>query len=259
MPRFPRTAVVNLDPELLHAWLDEGSVELPRYDTYFTTAETVDGRHSGAGLPWVSVPECVALDWWPVRAAPEDAPFTTVSSWDSDEWFRDGTTWRSSSKREGLQPFLDLPRHTAQPLELALRFWEDRDEDRLELEGRGWRVIHAYDVSSTPDDYQRYIQGSRGGFSWAKPACATSQNAWISDRTLCYLASGKPAVIEHTGPSRTLPDAEGLFRYHTVEEAARHLDTVAADYEHHSRLARALVEEHFDAKKVLASVLERAL
>ena len=85
------------------------------------------------------------------------------------------------------------------------------------------------------------------------------QNAWVSDRTLCYLASGRPAVVEHTGPSRILPDAEGLCRFRSLEEAARHLETAATDYERHSRLARALVEEHFDAEKVLGGVLERAL
>ena len=114
-------------------------------------------------------------------------------------------------------------------------------------------------MSSTPWDYQRYLQGSRGEFSCAKPSTVRMQNAWVSDRTLCYLASGKPAVVQHTGPSRLVPDAAGLFRFHTPDEAARHLDTAAADYERHSRLARALAEEYFDARRVTASVLERAL
>jgi hypothetical protein len=259
VPHFRRTVVVDLDPELLHDWIGAGVLALPRYDAYFTTGEAVGQRNSSDGLPWLYTPECVALDWWPVCTAPEDAPFTTVSSWDADDWFYDGTTWQLSSKRGGFLPFLDLPRHTSQRLELALQLWEHPEADRLELERRGWRVVHAYDVSATPHDYQRYIQASRGEFTWAKPCCATSENAWISDRTLCYLASGKPAVVEYTGPSRILPDDAGLFRFRTLEEAARHLETVAADYEHQCRLARALVEEHFDARKVLASILERAL
>jgi hypothetical protein len=85
------------------------------------------------------------------------------------------------------------------------------------------------------------------------------QNAWISDRTLCYLASGKPAVVQHTGASRFLPDAEGLFRFRNLEEAARALSAAQSDYERHGRLARALAEEYFDAHKVVARVLERAL
>jgi hypothetical protein len=259
LPAFRRKAVVDLDPELLHGWIDAGGLMLPQYDLYFTTGETVGQSRSGDGLPWIFVPECVALDWWPMSEAPENAPFTTVSSWDAEDWFHDGESWRSSTKRDGFMRFLDLPRHTSQPLELALRFWDDREADRLELERRGWRVVHAYDVSSTPWDYQRYIQGSRGEFTWAKPSSVASKSAWISDRTLAYLASGKPAVIEFTGPSRMLPDAEGLFRFRSLEQAAQHLAAVGADYERQCRLARALVEEHFDARKVLASVLERAL
>ena len=76
---------------------------------------------------------------------------------------------------------------------------------------------------------------------------------------LCYLASAKPAVVQHTGPVRFLPDWEGLFRYRTLEEAARTLSAVESDYERHCRLARELAEEHFDAQKVVRGVLERAL
>src|SRR5207244_13360308 len=116
----------------------------------------------------------------------------------------------------------------------------------------------SWEVSRTPEAYRTYIQQSKGEFSCAKPSCMLLQNAWISDRTLCYLASGKPAVVQHTGASRFLPDAEGLFRFRTVEEAARALSAVESDYEHHSRLARELAEE-FDSRQVVARVLERAL
>jgi hypothetical protein len=85
------------------------------------------------------------------------------------------------------------------------------------------------------------------------------ENAWISDRTLCYLASGKPAVVQYTGPSRFLPDAAGLFRFRDLEEAARYLEMAAADYERQCGLARALAEEYFDARKVVGRVLELAL
>ena len=127
------------------------------------------------------------------------------------------------------------------------------------LEAKGWRVRDSEAVSSTPADYRRYVQGSRGEFSCVKPSCIRFQNAWISDRTLCFLASGKPAVVEHTGPSRFLPDHAGLVRFRSLEEAATGLEQVAGDYERHCQLARALAEEHFSATKVAASVLERAL
>jgi glycosyltransferase involved in cell wall biosynthesis len=85
------------------------------------------------------------------------------------------------------------------------------------------------------------------------------QNAWISDRSLCYLASGKPVVVQHTGPSSFLPHGEGMFRYGTVAEAAQAIDSINADYERHCRLARRLAEEYFDAEAIVSGILERAL
>jgi hypothetical protein len=84
------------------------------------------------------------------------------------------------------------------------------------------------------------------------------QNAWVSDRTICYLATGKPAVIQHTGPSRLLPEAEGVFRFRTPTEAALALNAIENNYSKHCRAARALAEEHFDAVRVAKSLLDRA-
>jgi hypothetical protein len=85
------------------------------------------------------------------------------------------------------------------------------------------------------------------------------QNAWISDRSLCYLASGKPVIVQHTGPSDRLPDAEGMFRFGTMDEAVAAIDAMNSDYEHHCLAARALAETHFDAEKVLPLLLNLAL
>src|SRR5207302_51438 len=129
---------------------------------------------------------------------------------------------------------------------------------RARMEPLGWRIREAWDVSATPEQYRAYVQQSRGEFSCVKPSCVTLANAWISDRTLCYLASGKPAVVQHTGKSRVLPDAEGLFRFRNMDEAVRALSTVESDYGRHARLARELAAQ-FDARDVVARVLERAL
>ena len=141
----------------------------------------------------------------------------------------------------------------------ALGLGDDDNEEIERMREIGWRVRHADTVSSTPWDYQCYIQRSRGEFSCVKPSCVRLQNAWMSDRTICYLASGRPAVVENTGPSRFLPDAAGLFRFGDLEEAARMLEEAASDYERQCKQARALAEEHFDARKNLGKVLERAL
>jgi hypothetical protein len=81
----------------------------------------------------------------------------------------------------------------------------------------------------------------------------------MSDRTLCYLASAKPAVIQHTGPSVFLPDAAGLLRFRYFEEAIDLLNDAEKNYDFHSKSARALVEEFFDSKKVVSRVLEHSL
>ncbi len=259
--RFRRSALVDIDPGLLQVWMSKGLISLAQYDLYFTTGETVGQpgtRIPDVGLKWQYASPCVALEWWPRQAA-VDGPFTTVTHWHMDEWEEDADGLYSNDKRTGFLPFLDLPRSTAQPLELAILLGMYDQDERVMLQERGWRVRDPREVASTPEDYQRYIQASRGEFSCVKPSCIRLQNAWISNRTVCYLASGRPALVQHTGPSRFLPDSAGLFRFRDVEEAARFLETVAGDYDRQCDVARALAEEYLDARKVLGSVLERAL
>jgi hypothetical protein len=260
--RFRRSALLDIDPGLLQLWMSVGAIMVARHDVYFTIGETVGqpgSRVPETRLSWQYTPPCVALDWWPPHVAAPDAPFTTVTHWHGDEWVEYGGALYLNDKRSAFLPFLKLPRRTAQPLELAVCLHEDEQEEHETLQKWGWSVRHAHTVTATPWDYQCYIQQSRGEFSCVKPSCIHLANAWISDRTLCYLASGKPAVLQHTGASRFLPDAAGLFRFRDMEEAVRCLETVAADYEHQCRLARALAAEFFDARQVVRRVLERTL
>jgi hypothetical protein len=260
--RFRRSALLDIDPGLLQSWMQEGLVHVARHDLYFTIGETVGqtgSRFPDGGLRWQYTPPCVALDRWPISSAAPEAPFTTISHWSAEEWMGDETGGYRNDKRSGFLPFLEIPQYTTQPLELALCLGEDEDQERQELRRLGWRVRDTVTVASTPWGYQQYIQRSRGEFSCAKPSCLRLQNAWVSDRTLCYLASGKPAIVQHTGPSRFLPEAEGLFRFRERAEAVRYLETAAADYDRQCSLARALAAEYFEARKVVAHVLERAL
>lgn len=259
--RLRRSAFLDIDPGLLQLFVTQGLMPLEKHDLYFTIGETVgtpQAKFPDAGVRWQHTLPCVALDWWPVHVAAEGAPFTTVSHWYSGGWVKDADELYCNYKREGFLPFLDLPQRVRQPLELALCLGDD-EKERAALEQRGWRVREAWEVAGSPEDYQRYIQGSRGEFSCVKPSCVRLQNAWISDRTLCYLASGKPALVQHTGPSKFLPDDEGLFRFRDLPQAVRGLETIADDYERQSRLARVLAEQLFDARKVVNRLLERSL
>ncbi|WP_345073935.1 hypothetical protein [Hymenobacter fastidiosus] len=260
--RFKRTALLDIDPGLTQVWLTSGIIRIAPHDVYFTIGETVGqpgARFSDAGRNWHYTPPCVFLEAWPVSPTPAPAVFTTVSHWNMELWETDQDGLYQNDKRNGFLPFLELPLHTAVKLELAIFLGKDDQQDRQMLEGYGWRVQDSQNIAATPTKYQYYIQKSSGEFSCVKPSCIRQQNAWISDRTLCYLASGKPVVVQHTGPSRFLPDAAGLFRFHTMQEAVRSLEHVAADYNKQSALARSLAEEYFDARKVTAALLEKAL
>jgi hypothetical protein len=259
--RFRRAVLIDIDPGLTQIWVSKGQIHLAPHDIYFTIGETVGRTEApipNCGLEWRYTPPCIALDWWPVHAASEKSSFSTVSHWHMDEWIEDENGWYKNDKRSGFLPFIDLPRRTNHSLELALCMKDGEDDWKTMLK-RGWKVRNALKIASTPQDYQHYIQKSRGEFSCAKPSCIRLRNAWISDRTLCYLASGKPAVVQHTGPSQFLPECEGLFRFRDMAEATQYLDIAESDYDQQCRFARRLVEQHFDARKVVKKLLQDAI
>lgn len=259
--RFRRSALLDIDPGLSQAWISKGRINLTPHDVYFTTGETVGRRGTqipDLGLNWIYTSPCVALDWWPVREATADAPFTTVAHWYAGGWLEDDAHAHLDDKRSGFLPFLDMPELIDHPFQLALDLLPE-DEQRIALEGRGWSVVDAHSVAATPWNYQRYIQDSCGEFSCAKPACLKLENAWLSNRTLCYLASGKPAVVQHTGTSRFLPDDSGLFRFRSLQEATRCVKQIVADYESQCKFARSLAQDYFDATQVTGVLLEKAL
>jgi hypothetical protein len=263
--RFRRSVLVDIDPGLLQIWISTGGITVARHDINFTIGETV-GRLGAVfpdcGMRWCYTRSPVYLPAWPVAGAGPDAPYTTVTNWWGGEWLVFNGTSFSNDKRRTYLEYVDLPLRVSAPLELAVclscREQQDADDRRL-LERKRWRVQHAWHVTGSPLAYNSYIKQSRGEFSCAKPSCMLLENTWISDRTLCYLASGKPAIVQHTGASDFLPDAEGLFRFRSMEEAVRALSMAESEYERHSRAARALAEEFFDARKVVGTVLERAL
>jgi hypothetical protein len=261
-----RTALVDIDPGLLQFWMSTGQLAVPPHDLYLTTSETVGtpaARVPDCGLRWIHTRPPVCLELWPFTYDPGAEAFTTVSTWSSTNWLKlteDGkTVLRENTKRVSFLRFVELPRHTRQPLELALYLVDDDAEDRARLEHHGWRVRDSRKFAGSPEAYQSYVQRSRGEFSCAKPSYVEFQSAWISDRTLCYLASGKPVVVQHTGPSSILPHGEGMFRFTSLDEAAQALATINADYARHCRAAREIAEAQFDSKRVLETVLNAAL
>jgi hypothetical protein len=259
--RFRRSAFVDTDPGLLQVWVTTGDIHLAAHDIYFTVGETVGTQHArfpDCGIQWHYTPTSVFLPEWPQVSSDPAAPYTTVAHWWGGTFEFRGETF-SNDKSAAFMEYADLPSRTAAKLELAVCLGAKQEEWRGRLESLGWGVREAWDVSSTADRYRAYIQQSRGEFSCVKPYCPQFVNGWTSNRTICYLASGKPAVVQHTGPSRIFPDAEGIFRFRCMEDAVRAFDALEADYERHSRAARALAAEYFDGSKVVTRILERAL
>ncbi len=262
LARFRRTALLDIDPGLLQFWISRGQLSVPQHDCYFTTSEAV-GRHGGkipdSDRPWIPIRPPVSLEHWPYTCNPGSNAFTTISNWDSSDWIVDRDETYENTKRVAFLEFADLPRLTPQPLELALFLRRERDlAEQRDLESRGWRIRHSREVAATPELYQSYIQQSRGEFSCAKRSCMKFQNGWVSDRTLCYLASGKPVVVQNTGPSTFLPNGEGMFRFSTPKEAAEAFEVINSDYEKHSRAARQIAETFFDGKQVVKEILSHA-
>jgi hypothetical protein len=260
--RFRRTAFVDRDPGLRQIWLDAGRLDIPTHDLHFSIGETVGAGSASfpdGGRRWHHVPPPVFVPAWPMSTAGPDAAYSTVAHWwAGTEQIAPGREVLND-KRAAFLRFAELPGRVAEPIELAVNLGDDDWGEQAFWESRGWGVIDAWAVSSTPWAYQDFIRRSRGEFSCAKPLYVELDTAWVSDRTVCYLASGKPAIVQHTGPSSFLPDAEGLFRFSTMDDAVAAFAAVEADYEHHCRAARALAEEHFDAQTVVGSVLELAL
>jgi glycosyltransferase involved in cell wall biosynthesis len=113
-------------------------------------------------------------------------------------------------------------------------------------------------VSRGLDDYRAFIRASYGEFGVAKHTYVETRSGWFSDRTECYLASGRPAVVQDTGWSAHLPAGLGLLGFTIVEEAVEAIARIDADYEAHARAARAIAEEHFRSDRVLTALLEVA-
>jgi hypothetical protein len=265
LARFRRTALVDIDPGLLQTWMSSGQLSVAPHDVYLTTGETVgmpSAPFPDGGLDWVHIRPPVCLDLWPYTYDPRCERFTTITNWWGEwatETVQDRPVLYDNTKRMAYLAFAGLPRLTSQPLELAVHLASADGLERQMLERRGWRIRHASEVSRTPELYRAYIQRSRGELSCVKPSCVKLQNGWVSDRSLCYLASGKPVVMQDTGPSPYLPSGHGILRFRTAEEAAEALAAVNADYERHCQSAREIAETYFDARQTAERILNVAL
>jgi len=198
----------------------------------------------------------VILDWWAASTVPEldGRPFTTVANWRQTSkdvvWKGRKLTWSKDVQFERLLP---LPARAPVPIELALA---TADEQAMTmLRGAGWHVRPAAPLSKDLDGYRDYIRSSAGEFSVAKEQYALLRSGWLSDRTVCYLAAGLPAIVQDTGVACALPVGEGLLPFSTLEQAVAAFDSVTSDYQRHATAARAIAEEYLSAERVLGDLI----
>lgn len=206
---------------------------------------------------WVPTRQPVVARFWPVTSPAADAPFATIGQWRS-EW---AVSWNGESyqgKDATFQPYLDLPSRSTARFRVALG---GRDEGLgADLLGRhGWEIADSIAASRSSAAYRAFIAASAGEFSVAKHGYVAPRSGWFSERTCCFLVSGRPAVVQDTGFSEWLPTGSGLLAFSTPDEARAAVEQVLSDPRHHAQAARALVVEHFDGARVCAELLEAAL
>ncbi len=259
-----RTCVIDTDPVFTQLRLrnDESFLSYYKLFSRVATFGTLIGRPGcplpTAGLEWVGTCQPIALDHWPAQplANPSITPFSTIGKWEhsNDRTFEfEGQSYASSKGVEWMK-LLDLPRRTEWPLEMAMAALPHAT--RTQFESYGWRFTDPTAASISTDAYRQFIQSKAGEFTVAKQIYAGLPSGWFSDRSAAFLASGRPVITQSSGFEQWLPTGEGLFQFATPDDAAAALNTIAADYPRHARVARRIAEQYFDAKVVLRRLLD---
>jgi hypothetical protein len=260
LERIPRRVYFDLDPAFIQLWQAVCDVDM-RFSAHndFVTV----GLNLGlpecpmptCGLEWKKTLQPVVLEEWPVAHEPPGDALTTVGNWRGyGSIEHEGRHY--GQKAHSLRRFFSLPKRTSQRFAPALAIHPGETADVAALAENGWEIQDPAECAGSPASYRRFIQQSKAEFGIAKSGYVASQCGWFSDRSVCYLASGRPVIAQETGFSRHLPTGEGLFAFDSTDEVLAAIDALHADYPRHARAARALAEEHFESGKVLRRLLE---
>jgi hypothetical protein len=251
--RIPRKAFIDSDPaftQLAIAKAEPWYVDFfSRFDCLFTFGANIGTAASPiptGEFIWHKTWQPITLDDWRVASVPRDR-FTTVMTWQIESFTDVG-----GNKDQEFVKFIDLPSRTSQRFELAV------NGPQTLLRKYGWDTVEAMAASRTPWEYRTFIQESKAEFGVAKHTYVAKRSGWFSDRTECYLAAGRPALVQDTGWTAHLPSGEGLMAFSNMEEAISGIDRINSDYERHARRSLDIASEHFDARRVLPRLLETA-
>ncbi len=256
----PIRILVDTDPaftQIKHL-TDNKALEVARAHTHFATFGENFGKSMCSipddGFSWQPTRQPLCIDLWNVSAPHAQANWTTVMQWDS---YRQaeyaGKVY--GMKSLSFSPFISLPGLTNEKLELALG---SPNAPGIELMQQGWLISDPLEATLTPRVFQKYIANSKGEWSVAKHGYVMTKSGWFSERTLNYMASGKPVVIQDTGLSDIIPDTGGVLIFSNINEAKEQIERVNADYAMHCRQARKVAAHYFESGKVLQSLLSIA-
>ncbi len=239
---------------------DAGSKQfLDAHDTHFTFGENINAKDClipQTGHRWLPTRQPVHMDLWRTTS-PGGSTFNTITTWHNKmkpiEWAGDTFYW---TKDREFKKYLDLPsRRPESRFELACGI---EPEVNALLIGHGWSNVDAMPLSLDADKYRSYIANSRGEFTVARDWYARPRTGWFSDRSVSYLAAGRPVITGETGFSKYVPSGRGLFAYESMDDILAAVDAIESDYAGQCEAARDVAAEYFASEKVLASLMTRA-
>jgi len=260
--RIPRLAYVDTDPVFNQIKLVNGNERfrglVDAHDVHFSFGERLSEHTPATGHHWRPTRQPIVLSEWR-PAAPRRDVFTTILNWSASNnppVYR-GRTY--GQKDVEFDCFLDLPRHVAPTvLELAVQPGKRRQAPLDLLRAHGWRVVDPETVCVDLDSYRAYIESSKGEWSVAKNGYVQGQPGWFSERSACYLAAGRPVVVQDTGIAPVLPVGVGIVPFTSPAEAVAAVRDVERDYPRHATAARAIAEAYFDSDRVLTRLIDEA-
>jgi hypothetical protein len=255
-----RRLYLDVDPGYTQIWQQQYGVDmnLRGHDLYVTVGLNLgkpDCPLPTCGIDWHHILPPVVLTEWTTDHPPGPA-YSTVADWRGFypvEW---RGVWYGQKADEFLR-LIDLPCRVSVPLEMCLYIHSD-ELDRAKLEGHGWRLVSPGHHVTTPDTYRDYIFGSRGEFTAVKQGYAAGRTGWFSDRSACYLAAGRPVIIQDTGIGAYVPTGTGLLTFTDIDSAAEAINNVESDYSRHAAAAAAFAREFLDSDLVLSRLLQLA-
>ncbi len=259
--RCRKRVYLDLDPGFTQLWQAVQNIDMhfaghTHHATIGMAIGQADCPVPTCGLNWIATPQPIVLEHWPIATEIEYDGLTTVANWRGyGSIDHDGVFY--GQKAHSLRQIIDLPTKTSEKFILALAIHENETKDLALLRDNGWRLIDPNLVTSSPQRFQKFVQRSKGEIGIAKSGYVHANCGWVSDRSLCYLASGRPVVAMETGFSRFIPPGEGMFAFSNVDEAVAAIDAMNSDYPKHRKAARAIAEKNFDSDKVLSELLAK--